>query len=333
MKKIFEPVSLGNLQIKNRIIRSATLTDKEGLEGKILPYEKELCAALSKGNVGLIITGMMGVGKNSCAAPFMPRIYLDGFAESFREVAEATHENGGKIVIQLGQCGANTLVVDEGEYPLAPSDIIPPTGFEAKAMTREQIAGIVKDFGKAAKICKDAGADGVQIHCAHGYLLSEFLSPYYNKREDEYGGSIENRARAVLEVYDEVRAAVGKDYPVLIKINYTDLIEENGLTAEDSTWVCKELSKRGIDAIELSSGLALTKESRPSLKVVEGAAEGHFTAGALALSAVIPTPVISVGGYRSKEQIERVLNEGNIAAIAICRPFVNPMFIADWNKD
>lgn len=332
MKKIFESVSLGNLEIKNRIIRSATLTNKDCADGVILPNLIEGSAALAKGNVALIITGMMGIGVNSCAADFMPRTYLDGFFENLCGMVQAIHENGGKLVVQISHCGANAMVLEEGENPWAPSDIISVMGFEAKEMTKEQISRVVKDFGKAAKICMDAGADGVQLHCAHGYLLSQFLSPYYNKRVDEYGGGIENRARIVFEAYDEIRKQVGENYPVMIKINYSDLIGEEGLMPEDSTWVCRELSNRGIDAVEVSSGLALTKETRPSLKVEEGAAEGHFTQGALKLAEEISAPVISVGGYRTKEQIEAVLNMGNIAAIAMSRPFANPLYIADWEK-
>ncbi|MEF9971095.1 MAG: NADH:flavin oxidoreductase [Oscillospiraceae bacterium] len=332
MKKIFEPVQLGKLEIKNRIIRSATLTNKVGEEGVLLPSEKENCVALAQNNVGLIITGMMGVGVNSCAMPFMPRIDHESFSGKFREIADAVHENGGKIVVQLGQCGANTMVVDEGDDPWAPSVIVAPTGMESVAMTKEQIARVVRDFGSAAKICKEAGADGVQMHAAHGYLLSQFLSPHYNRREDEYGGSIENRARAVFEVYDEIRRQVGSEYPVMIKINYHDMLPENGLSAEESTWVCEELSKRGIDAIEVSCGLALTKATRPYQPVVEGAMEGSFTEGGLKIAEKVQAAVISVGGYRTPEQIEHVLNEGKIAAVAICRPFADPGFIAGWEK-
>lgn len=332
MKKIFEPVSLGNLTLKNRIIRSATLTNKDCEDGIVQPHLKESSAALAKGNVALIITGMMGIGVNSCAADFMPRTYIDGFPEKLREIVDTVHENDGKIVVQISHCGANAIVFEEGENPWAPSDITSVMGFEAKEMTKEQIERVVKDFGKASKICKDAGADGVQLHCAHGYLLSEFLSPYYNKRIDEYGGGIENRARIVFDAYSEIRKQVGDEYPVMIKINYSDLIGEEGLLPEDSCWVCRELSKRGISAIEISSGLALTKETRPSLKVEEGAMEGHFTEGALKLSNELETPIISVGGYRTKEQIEHVLNEGGIAAIAMSRPFANPTYIASWDK-
>lgn len=332
MKKIFEPVKLGSLELKNRILRSAALTDKDGENGRFLPYEKETCAELAKNDVAAVITGMMGVGTNSCASDFMVRTYLDGFTEDFKEVTDAVHANGGKVIAQISHCGANSMFFEEGDTPWAPSDCVSMMGFEAKEMTREQIHRVVKDFGTSAATCKAAGADAIQLHCAHAYLLSQFLSPYYNKRTDEYGGPIENRARIVFEVYDEARKAVGAGYPILVKINFDDLIGDEGLHGDDCIWVCKELSKRGIDAIEVSSGLALTKESRPMQKAVEGAKEGHFTQGALKVAKEVDCAVISVGGYRTQEQVCNCLNLGGIDAISMCRPFTNPAYIADWDR-
>lgn len=329
MKKIFEPVKLGKLELKNRILRGAALTDKDGANGCFLPYEKQVCAELAKNNVAAIITGMMGVGTNSCAADMMVKTYIDGFHDSFKEICDATHENGGKLIAQISHCGANSMVFEEGENPWAPSDITSMMGFEAKEMTKDQIARVVKDFGTAAAACKEAGADAVELHCAHAYLLSQFLSPYYNKRRDEYGGAIENRARAVLEAYDSVRLAVGPDYPVLVKINFDDLIGEEGLQGDECVWVCKELDRRGVDAIEVSSGLALTRESRPMQKAPEGL-EGNFTQGALKVAEAVSCAVISVGGYRTEEQVSHSLNLGKIEAIAICRPLADPAYIADW---
>lgn len=332
MKKIFEPVNLGKLQLKNRILRSATLTDKDSAAGAYLPYEAESCAALAKNNVACIITGMIGVGVNSSAADFAPRADNETFPERFKQVTDAVHENGGKIVAQLCHSGANAMLFEQGDSPWAPSAMTSMMGFDTVEMTKEQIATVVKDFADAALICKEAGADGVQLHCAHAYLLSQFLSPYYNHRTDEYGGALENRARISFEVYDAVREKVGKDFPVLVKINFDDLIGLDGTCGEDCVWVCKELEKRGIDAIEVSSGLAIDRESRPMQKAVEGALTGHFTEGALKVSQEVGCPVISVGGYRTKEQIENVLNMGNIAAISMSRPFANPEYIVGWDK-
>lgn len=330
MKKIFEPVTLGKLELKSRILRSATLTDKDSQNGAFLPYEKEMCVALTKNKVACIITGMIGVGTNSSAADFAPRADNETFAERFSEVCSAVHDNGGKIVAQLTHGGANAMVFDEGENPWAPSAILSSMGFDAKEMTNDQIQTVIADFARAAALCKKAGADAIQLHCAHAYLISQFLSPYYNKRTDDYGGSLENRARFAFEVYSAVRESVGADYPIWIKINFDDLIGEGGTHGEDCIWVCKELVSRGVSAIEVSSGLAIDKESRPMQKAVEGAMIGHFTDGALKVAEAVDCDVISVGGYRTKEQIQNCLNMGGIKAISMSRPFANPAYISDW---
>ncbi len=330
MKKIFEPVNLGGLSLKNRILRSATLTDKDSQNGIYLPNHAEVSEQLSKNNVACIISGMICVGTNSSAADFAPRADHKDFPERFKEACDAAHKNGAKFVAQLAHAGANAMVFDVGENPWAPSDILSSMGFEAKEMTLEQIDLVIKDFAKAAKICKDAGADAVQLHSAHAYLISQFLSPYYNKRSDKYGGTLENRANFLFEVYSAVREVVGSDYPIWIKINYDDLIGEGGTRGDDCIWVCKEMEKLGINAIEISSGLGLDRESRPMQKALEGAMAGHFTEGALKVAEAVDTDIISVGGYRTKEQIENCLNLGKIKAIAMSRPFADPKYIADW---
>lgn len=331
MKKIFEPVRLGTLELKNRILRSAALTDKDGEDGRFLPYEEQVCAALAQNDVAAVITGMIGVGTNSCAADFMVKAYDPHFVEDFGRVCAASHDNGGKIIAQISHAGAQAMVLEEGEYAWAPSDTVNMMGLEAKEMSKEQIAAVVSDFGKAAAACKAAGADAVQLHCAHAYLLSQFLSPYCNRRTDEYGGSVENRARIIFEAYDAVRKAVG-DLPVMVKINYEDLVGAEGLQGEDCVWVCRQLDKRGVDAIEVSSGIAATKESRPMQKAVEGAMEGHFTKGALKVAENVDCAVISVGGYRTPEQILHCLNLGGIDAISMCRPFSNPAYMSGWDR-
>ncbi len=319
MKKIFEEVTLGSLTVKNRLVRSATF--EGGAEnGVITPFLTDLQEGLAKGGVGLIITGMMAIGPNAGIKSSMVRVDSEEFITKYAEIAEAIHRYGSKVVIQLNHCGAKA---EAGLNPLGPSDI----DGRAKGMTTDDIKAVVADFGKAAKRCREAGADGVQIHGAHGYLISQFLSPYYNKRNDAYGGSIENRARFLFAVYDEIRAQVGDAYPVLIKINYSDLVE-NGLTGDECVWVCKQLEKRGIDAIELSSGIGLGKESRPAQ--INGG-EGYFAEGALRLAEEVKTPVITVGGYRTPKSIEEFLNKGNISAVSLCRPLIRePGLPAKW---
>lgn len=331
VKQVFEPVRFGNLQIKNRIIRSATLERGGAENGEITPLLKTIYTDLARYDVGLIITGMMGVGYNSCAFSGMAKIYDKTFIEHFSSITNAVHENGGKIAVQLGHCGAKSNVLETVEYPYSPSDFEIGAGKIAKEMTSAEIKKVTEDFGLSAEICRESGADCVEIHAAHGYLLSQFLSPYYNKRKDCYGGNLDNRARIVLETYKSVRAHVGEDYPVLIKLNYSDLIE-GGMNGSDCVYICKKLESLGIDGIEISSGLAVNQSSLPFQKPSENET-GTFTDGALDVSENVSIPVISVGGYRSLSEIQTVLNEGKISAVSMSRPFIcEPELVSKWLK-
>lgn len=288
MKKIFEPVALGRLQLKNRLIRSATVAMGGGQDGMITPLLKDIDEKLAKGGVGLIITGMMGVGHNSCAYPGMIKTYDRTFETKFKEIADTVHSHGCKVVVQLCHSGISAGVLEEGGQPWGPSAFGIFPGIFTREMTKADIRRVCADFGNAARHCKNAGADGVQIHAAHGFLLNQFLSPYFNKRTDEYGGKIENRARMVVEVYESIRQAVGEQFPILMKINYSDLVDAG---------------------------------SAPTRRPISDK-EGCYTKGALHVADHTQIPVISVGGYRSTETIERVLNEGNIAAISMSRPLI-----------
>jgi 2,4-dienoyl-CoA reductase-like NADH-dependent reductase (Old Yellow Enzyme family) len=312
MKRIFEEVTLGNLIVKNRLVRSATF--ECGAEnGVITPFLKEVHEGLARGGVGLIITGMMGIDGNSCIKPSMVRVDREEFVPKYAEIAKAIHQHGCKVVIQISHCGVAASLF-EGDSALGPSDL---EGL-ARGMTKDEIKAVITAFGKAAKKCQETGADGVEIHGAHGYLISQFLSPYFNKRTDEYGGSLENRARFLFEVYEEIRAQVGKTYPVWIKINQSDLVE-NGFTPEECLCVCKELEKRGIDTIEISCGIGLNKKTS-SAKI--NGDEGYNAEAALQIADEINTTVICVGGYRTYDGIEEFLNKGRLAAISLCRPLV-----------
>jgi 2,4-dienoyl-CoA reductase-like NADH-dependent reductase (Old Yellow Enzyme family) len=331
MKKIFETAHLGALEIPNRLVRSATVERGCADNGIIADRYNTVISELAEGGVGLIITGMMGVAPNAELDPTMIKIYADDFVKKFSAVAGAVHKAGSKIVVQLGHCGAKSTFIAAGDHVFAPSDITFNNCPSAKAMTKAEIAALVKDYGKAAKQCKDAGADGVQIHGAHGYLISQFLSPYFNKRTDEYGGEIKNRARILFEAYDEIRAKTGPDFPVLIKINYTDMVEP-GISPDEIRWVCKELSNRGIDAIEVSSGVSVGGDTRPSKTGFK--TEGYFGEYALDIASRVSCPVIVMGGLRSIGAMEEWLNKGNIEAVALCRPFIRePKLASRWKSD
>jgi 2,4-dienoyl-CoA reductase-like NADH-dependent reductase (Old Yellow Enzyme family) len=326
MKKIFEKARLGNLEIPNRLVRSSTFEKGCVVDGVITDSLKEVLVELAKGGVGTIITGMMSVMRNSEIDKSMSKIYDESFKKNFSEIADEVHRAGSKIIVQLGHCGAKTKIVDSGSHISAPSDTQLERELPAKAMTKDEIAAAITAHGKAALQCKEAGADGVQLHCAHGYLISEFLSPYFNKRTDEYGGAIENRARIALETYDEIRAQTGSSYPVLVKINYDDLVEPT-IAPNEINWVCAELSRRGIDAIEVSAGIGINSKSSPSRRGFTE--EGFFVSYAADIASKISAPVIVMGGLRTPAKIEELLNQYNFGVAAISRPFIREPALAN----
>lgn len=331
MKKIFEKVNIGGIETKNRIIRSATEEGSAINDGDIGEELISIYNELSVGGVGIIITSMVGVDKNSRVFPNMIKTYGDNFISGLKQIINNAHENNSKIVVQLAHNGAKAAP-DDGSDPLAPSDITLSKSKPAREMTIKEINDLVRNFGLAALKCKEAGADGVQIHGAHGYLVSQFLSPFFNKRNDEYGGSISNRSRIVFEIYDEIRKKVGNNYPIWIKINSTDMID-GGLTFDECLWVCKELDKLEINGIELSGGLGLSKKDSPVQMSINKNEKGTFADVALILAENVKATVISVGGYRRPDIIEEWLNKGKVEAISLCRLLIcEPDLVNIWNS-
>jgi 2,4-dienoyl-CoA reductase-like NADH-dependent reductase (Old Yellow Enzyme family) len=214
---------------------------------------------------------------------------------------------------------------------MAPSNVEGIAEGARKELTKEDIQGIIAAFAAAAKRAQTAGFDGVQIHGGHGYLVSSFISPMFNHRTDEYGGSIENRARMPLEVLQAVREAVGSDYPVLIKMNCKEFTD-NALMPEDFVQAGKMLADAGIDAIEVSGGLPISAKTRPSqLGINKEEKEAYFQEEAKALRKETDVALILVGGNRSFHVAERLVDEGVADYISMSRPLIRePHLINRW---
>ena len=329
MKTLFEPVVVGGIRLKNRLIRSATF-ERPAVEGgsfaeSLIPIYKNL----AEGEIGAIITGMVGVDRSSCLFSETIKAYDKEFISDLQTITELVHEYGCKIIVQLNHCGLRSTYLEEGERLLAPSVWKISPDKTAEEMTHEDIAAVAESFANAVVQCRKAGADGVQIHCAHGYLLSQFLSSYFNKRQDEYGGDIDSRGRIVFDVYDAVRQHVGSDYPVWIKINCKDMTE-GGTNAEEYLRFCMKLAERGINAIEVSGGIAVGLKSSP-VPIIKNGEEGYFATEAAALAEQIEASVISVCGYRTPSSMEEWLNKSRIEAISLSRPLISePGLIKRW---
>ena len=333
MSKLFESTTLNGMKLSNRFVRSATWEGMATQEGAVTPKLIETMTALAQGGVGLIISSHAYIRSEGQAAPWQLGIYKDELIEGLQKMTAAVHQEGGKMIAQLAHAGNFAAERLTGQPPWVVSNYTGLAESPRKEMTAQDIREIITAYADAARRAKLAGFDGIQIHSAHGYLLSQFLSPAFNRRQDIYGGKVGNRARIHLEVCDAIRKVVGKDYPVLIKMNCQDFVE-NGLTREDSLEVASLLAQAGIDAIELSGGLLSGGKLSPSRQGINSEdKEAYFMEDAYAFRKQINIPLILVGGIRSFEVAERLLEGGRADYISMCRPFIRePGLINRWKS-
>ncbi len=333
MSKLFETTKLNGMILNNRFVRSATAEGMATEDGEATPQLIDLMAKLAEGGVGLIITGHAYVTTRGQATPAQLGIYDDKLIPGLRAMVAAVHERDGKIVAQLAHSGMLAIPKLINSAPLAPSAIEELSEAPLQEMTLEDIQATVEAFGKAAGRACEAGFDSVQIHAAHSYLLSQFLSPAFNHRIDAYGGPIKNRARIVLELVETVRSRVGKDYPLLIKMNSRDFLED-GLELEDSIQAGAMLKEAGIDAIEVSGGTFASGDLMPvRTGIVKEEDEAYFQTEARAFKQRIDLPIILVGGIRSFHIAERMVIDKIADYISMCRPFIRePGLINRWQS-
>lgn len=309
------------MTLKNRIIRTAVGDHGTDAEGHLGSKDFKGYERAAKGGVGTVITGYSWV----CDYPMggrakMMGAYDDSFLPEYRKLTELVHAHGCNIVQQLAHIGGATAC--EGVDVIAPSTVRGPyNGRVGREMDAGDIERVQRAFADAALRSKEAGFDGVEIHAAHRFLISQFLSPVFNKRTDGYGGSDENRARFAAEVCQHVRGAVGADYPVLFKVNCDDSLE-GGITLDGFLTACRMLEEAGASAIEVSGAWMNYKQDEP-----------YFLDQTVAAANALSIPVILVGGVRGKETVERVLAETPIQYVGMARPFnADPNLLKEWQE-
>ncbi len=335
MSKLFETTKINGMTLRNRFGRSATWEGMADEDGSCSSKMVELMRNLAKGGVGLIITGHAHVLANGQASPFQTGLYTDDHIPGLRQVTDAVHDEAGKIVLQIAHAGCQALQRFTGTEPVGPSVFENRGKAVCREITTDEIKETVKAFGRAAKMAKKAGFDGIQIHGAHGYLFSQFLSPFYNKRKDQYGGGLENRTRLLLEVYREIRNSIGDDYPVLLKVNSQDYVE-NGLNINDMVSVSEMLQNEGIDAIELSGGTIHADRSHVPVragKLDSEDKEVYYREAAKAYKEKIKVPLILVGGIRSFNVADKLVNDETTDYVSLSRPLIRePDLINRWKS-
>ena len=333
---LFTPATIGPLTLRNRTIRSAAF---EGMAEHYSPSEKlyQYHTSVAAGGIGMTTLAYASVSRSGLS--FESQLWMrPEIIPGLRRITDSIHSHGAAASIQLGHCGNMTHISTAGQIPIGAS-----TGFNlysptiVRGMSRKEIAEVAKDFGRAVKTAREAGFDAVETPAGHGYLISQFLSPYTNRRRDEYGGSLDNRMRFMRECMNEVMTAAGSDMAVIVKTNMYDGFK-GGIEIPEALTIAKELEKCGAHALVLSAGFV----SRAPMVVMRGAMplqtmthymhpwwlkygvkavgkymiksepfkECYFLDDALKFRAELKLPLIYVGGIVSREGIEKVLGQG-----------------------
>jgi 2,4-dienoyl-CoA reductase-like NADH-dependent reductase (Old Yellow Enzyme family) len=321
METLFTPASIGTLTLPNRLVRSATAERLAAPSGRPLPPLSHRYRELAEGGVGLVITGHMYVHPSGKCHPEMTGIHDDALVPDLAALVEAVHAAGGRIAVQINhggmQCSSETVA-----EPVAPSEIAAPfLPQPARAMTAAEIEAAIDAYAQAARRAQEAGFDAVQLHGAHGYLISQFLSPYVNRREDGWGGDLVGRLRFLRAVCGAVRAQVGARYPVFIKLGMKDAVD-GGLTPSEGVRIVAALAEMGLDAVEVSGGIGggQNLNSRPGIRAPED--EAYFRDLARGARAATALPILLVGGLRSRAVMDDVLASGDADVISMCRPLI-----------
>jgi 2,4-dienoyl-CoA reductase-like NADH-dependent reductase (Old Yellow Enzyme family) len=334
VSKLFQQTAIKNMVLTNRFVRSATWEGMAGEDGSCTPALIDVAVRLARGGVGLIITGHAFVSEEGRAGPWQMGVHSDALLPGLTRMATAVHDAGGKIVMQIAHAGSRASMQLTGLQSISASQYEYETGSTSREMDQGDIKRLTRAFAQAAVRARAAGFDGVQIHGAHGYLLNQFLSPFFNKRKDTYGGTIENRTRMVLEVLRSIQGTAGPDFPVLIKLNSEDFLE-GGFTIDDMLATARILEQAGIDAIEMSGGTVLSAEYIASRKgkLDSEEQEVYYREAARRFKEKIRVPLVLVGGIRSYTVAERLVTDGTADYISMCRPFIRePALVNRWKS-
>lgn len=350
--ELFSPSKISSITFKNHILRAATAENMGDERGRPTPELFKKYEALAKGEVGGIITGNIAISQN--AKPLLEKGILvldEDNILSLAKLTEHIHSFGTPIIAQLVHTGGQS----ERENAIAPSQV---SDYKAREMSEEEIRGVINDFSQAILRAKKAGFDGVELHCAHGFLLSEFFSPRTNKRIDQWGGSTQNRTRIALEIISKARELVG-DFPILAKINGFETLK-GGIDIQEGVEIAKKLEEYGVDAIEVSNGMikagmASIRGNVPSemllaldpkfakipkfLKPLVAKSVKFFIPqpkptqnynlpSTKAIKSALQIPIIAVGGITKLEDMQKIIQDKDADFLSLSRPLIiEPSFV------
>jgi len=364
---LFAPLRIGPLEVAGRVFKTATVESRASEDGFVTDALLDFYDPIARGGTPLVITGNLYVSPQGKSTHGMCGVDADDKIPGLARLAASVRRHGTKLIGQLNHCGRQVIVGHTGVHdPVSASSVYEPLmGTRPRALREDEIPGVVDAFASAAARCREAGFDGVQVHAAHGYLLSQFLTPHTNRRQDAYGGSFENRLRIVREVLRETRRRTGPDFAVILKLNGHDRLPgRRGLDTDDCVRIAQELEREGADAVEVSvghyeSGFVMTAGSfdgfcknllerglgremdafrRTSLRLghrlfdalarrLWPPQEGFNLAFARRFKQSLRIPVICVGGFHTRAAMEAALAEGATDAISCGRAFIADPFL------
>jgi len=361
MHQMFKPISIGSMEVKNRFVHSATHEVMSDNSGMVTDALVKRYARLARGGIGLIIPGHMYVHPLGKAHNGQTGVHTDEMTPGLKSLADTVHEHGGKIAFQLAHGGRQSTKKVLGRKPLAPSSHgrDPVSMNKPEAMSEAQIEEAIDAYAAAAGRAVAGGADAVQLHAAHGYLINEFLSPFFNRRTDAWGGSDVNRFLFLKTIVETIRDFVPNDFPILVKLNTNDFTPKPGMTPDLAAVYAGWLADLGVAAVEVSCGTyygfqtirgeipvaemarGLPAWMRPvaRLKMKMQAGANRFqeaynlAAAEIVKGKIRSTPLILVGGMRRLSQMNDIVENGPADMISMSRPFIRePSLVRKFEK-
>ncbi|MFC1838023.1 NADH:flavin oxidoreductase [Thermodesulfobacteriota bacterium] len=317
MSKLFESLQINSLNIKNRFVRSATV-DNLGEDMCVTEAQLNFYRELSRGEAGLIVSSGLFPSLDGWAAPGQLGIHADEMIPSLKKITDTVHANGGRIVAQLMHAGWFGNPELCGFQTVGPSETVnPANNLKVRELSSDEVEEKVDEFVRAGARAAEAGFDGVQIHAAHGWLVSAFLSPVTNHRNDKWGGSVLKRSNFVVAMVEGLRKVTGPNYPILIKLGIKEYHPE-GKSVEEGISSANMFIDAGIDAVEVSEGV----EEIPFNHIRPEETSPYYVEECRKTKAEISKPIILVGGMRTLSEMEKIVDDGITDAISMCRPFI-----------
>jgi 2,4-dienoyl-CoA reductase-like NADH-dependent reductase (Old Yellow Enzyme family) len=324
---LFEPITISGRSIKNRVVMAPMVTNFTHGDDTVTDRQIDYYAERARGGVGTIVVEAASIAKTVRIAKHQVGAYDDRFIPGLSKLAGAIRDAGAATLLQLCH-GGPKIIAEAGLTTVSVSDVGVRTGDVPRTLTSEEFRQVRRDFVAAARRCQAAGFDGIEIHAAHFYLLSAAISPFTNQREDRYGGDIENRSRLPREVVEDIKAALGDDFSVWVRINACEKMK-NGLSLEEGLQAAALISNSGADVIHVSAyATPIVKHLKTALRIPVGGGPqkdsppGSYLPYAEAVKKAIPVPVVAVGKLDDPALSSKAIASGACDMIALGRQFL-----------